>query len=140
MYVVTGHDGVVAEWVGKMLGKPFNPPFTAIGMVDARGYLRGGFVFTGWTGDAVEMSLAGSACLTRGAMAAVSEYVFGQLGCSRLEVHTRRSNRRVKRILPRVGFRLEGVSRRLYGREDGLCYAITVDDLPALRARWRIAA
>lgn len=139
MEFIFGHDATIAEWVGKAIGKPFHPPFTAFGMVDGAGRLRGGFVFTGWTGDAVEMSLAGGGCLTRSAMAAVDRYVFGQLGCSRLEIHTRKGNKRARKMIPRAGFRFEGVARRLYGREDGLCYAITTDDLPALRARWRIA-
>ena len=140
MNLVFGHDATVAEWVGKAIGKPFHPPFTAFGLVNREGHLRGGFVFTGWTGDAVEMSLAGAACLTRSAMAAVEHYVFRQLGCARLEVHTRKGNKRARKIIPKMGFKFEGVSRRLYGREDGLCFSITADDLPALRARWRIAA
>ncbi len=138
MNLLIGHDETVASWVGQINGKMFAQPFTAIGLVDGAGRLRGGFVFTGFNGDGVEMSLAGAACLSRGALQAVANYVFEQLGCVRLQLHSRRSNKRVLRQAPRLGFRFEGVSRRQYGKEDGIRYALTIDDLPAFRAKWRI--
>lgn len=138
MNIVTGHDEAVARWVSDIIGKPFHAPFTAFGLVDHAGRLRGAFVFTTYTGASVNMSLAGSACLTRGAWRAVIDYVFRQLGCVRLEVHTRRGNKLVSRTATRLGFRFEGTARRLYGDADGMCYSIVADDLPAFRARWRI--
>lgn len=146
MNVVLGHDEVVASWVGQINGKVFVQPFTAIGLVDGAGKLRGGFVFTGFNGDGVEMSLAGAACLTRSGLAVVANYVFEQLKCVRLQLHSRRSNKRVLRMVgekrpsgrPGLGFKFEGISRRFYGSEDGIRYAITIDDIPAFRARWRL--
>lgn len=132
------HDEAVANWVGQINGKTFTQPFTAIGLVDGAGRLRGGFVFTGFNGEGIEMSLAGAACLARSSIAAVASYVFEQLGCVRLQLHSRRTNKRVLRQAVRLGFKYEGVSRRMYGREDGIRYALTVDDLAAFRQRWRI--
>lgn len=142
MNLLFGHDRAVADWVAaRARGKQIGDPMTAIGLVDETGHLRGGFVFTGFNGDCIEMSAAGS-ILTHGAWQAVLQYVFGQLGCSRLQMHTRRSNKRVLRMLAptRGGFTYEGISRRFYGREDGIVYSLTVDDLPAFRRRWRLPA
>ena len=138
MNLLLGHDQAVADWVASILGKPFQAPFTAFGLVDGAGHLRGGFVFTGYTGDAIEMSVAGAGCMTRGAWRAVDEYVFRQLRCARLQVHTRKDNKRVRRLAPKLGFHHEGTARRLYGAMDGYAYSLTRDDMPAFRKRWRL--
>lgn len=138
MPLLFGHDETVAEWVGKINGKPFYPPFSAFGVVNGDGRLIGGFVFNGYNGDAIEMSVAGGASLTRTAMRAAMFYVFNQQSCSRLQIHTRRRNKLVRKFAPMIGFRFEGVSRRHYGNEDGLCYSITRDDLPKIVERWKL--
>jgi RimJ/RimL family protein N-acetyltransferase len=134
-----GHDKTVAEWVAKQAhSKAPVPPYTAFGFLDATGRLTGGCVFTGYNGDTVELSLAGRGAASRSAMAAVSSYVFAQLGCSRLQMHTRRSNHRVLRMLAkRLGVQYEGVARHYFGKnEHGVVYALTVDNLAAFRAKW----
>lgn len=138
MTLLFGHDETVAEWVSRLVGKPFHAPFTTIGVIDSAGKLRGGFVFTTYTGDSVELSLAGSACADRGAWRGVLQYVFVQLGCKRLAIHTRKSNKTVCKQAPRLGFKFEGVSRSLYGDEDGLCYSLIANDLAPFRSRWKL--
>jgi RimJ/RimL family protein N-acetyltransferase len=134
-----GHDTAVADFVGRINGKLFHEPYTAIGVTKPDGQLIGGFVFTGYTGECVEMSLAGPATISREAWRVVAEYVFGQMGCSRLQVHTRKDhNRRVKRTATRLGFHMEGTARRYYGDHDALVYSLTADQLPKFRRRWRI--
>lgn len=136
-----GHDEAIADWVSRQAkGKPFTQPYTAFGFVDREGRLTGGFVFTGYNGDSIEMSAAGRAVTTREAWRALLNYVFEQLNCSRLQMHTRRSNKRAKKHLApeRTGFVFEGISRRLYGREDGIRFSLTIDDLPAFKKRWKI--
>lgn len=139
MMLLFGHDTAVADFVGRINGKPFHEPYTAIGLTRADGQLIGGFVFTGYTGDCVEMSLAGPATISRSSWAMVADYVFRQMGCSRLQVHTRKdNNKRVKRTATRLGFHMEGTARRYYGDHDALVYSLTADQLPKFRRRWRI--
>jgi RimJ/RimL family protein N-acetyltransferase len=135
-----GHDQAVAEWVARQAGqKPFSAPFNAFGIVDDNGRLTGGFVFTGFNGHNIELSLAGRTVATRGAMAAVLSYVFAQLGCSRMQMHTRcKGAKRVRRQIAKLGMKYEGVARRFYGREDAACYALTIDDLADFKSRWRL--
>lgn len=137
-----GHDKTVADWVASQAGgKPFSGDYAAFGFVTPVGRLVGGCVFTRPNEWTVELSLAGHAAATRSAWAAILDYVFGQSGASRMQMHTRRSNKRVTRIFaPRrkLGIRYEGVARRHYGDEDGIVYALTVDDVPAFRAKWRL--
>jgi RimJ/RimL family protein N-acetyltransferase len=134
-----GHDKTVAEWVAKQAhSKAPVPPYTAFGFIDREGVLVGGCVFTGYNGDTVELSLAGRVAATRTGWAAIINYVFDQLGCSRMQMHTRRSNRRVLRMLAkRLGVQYEGVARHYFGKnEHGVVYALTVDNLAAFRAKW----
>lgn len=141
MPLLFGHDKTVAEWVARQANsKPAVAPFTAFGFVDAGGRLTGGCVFTGYNGDTVELSLAGRGAATRAALAAVVSYVFDQLACSRLQMHTKRRNKRVLKMLAgRLGVHYEGVARSYFGKnDDGVVYALTRDDLPAFRAKWRI--
>lgn len=138
MKALVGHDETVAGWVAGKIGKPFHAPYTAIGALAGDGTLRGGFVFTGYNGHSVEMSLAGDGALDRQMWRAIASYVFDQLGCSRLQVHTAASNRRVRKMAPRLGFTFEGKSRRFYGGEDAYLFSLVADDLPKFRTRWRL--
>lgn len=137
--ILLGHDQTVADWVGMKAGKPFHPPFTAIGIIDSEGTLTGGFVFTGYNGDGVELSLAGRGVASRDGWRVVLDYVFNQLKCVRMQMHTSRRNKVVCRNLHELfpkGF--EGIAKKFYGRDDGVCFALTTDDLGAFRARWRL--
>ncbi len=134
----------IAQWVYEAAHvKPSSDPYSAFGLVDAEGRIQGGFVFTGYTGDSIELSAAGRAIATRGAINALLNYVFVQLGCSRIEMNVRRSNKRVLRMFKPakdggVGVTYEGISRKLYGREDGVRFSLVSDDLRAFRMRWRL--
>lgn len=139
MRILLGHDQTVAEWVGAQVGKPFHAPFTAIGAIDGTGTLRGGFVFTDYNGSSIELSLAGAGVALWRIGPAILEYVFGQLKCSRLQVHTAAENKVVRKLAPKLGFTFEGKSRNFYGRgRDALLYSLTIDDLPSFRTRWRL--
>lgn len=136
--ILLGHDEAVAEWVAAITGKPFHPPFTAIGAVDPAGHLTGGFVFTSFNGPTIELSLAGHGVANRGLWRAILYYVFEQLKADRIQIHTAASNKAVRKLAPRLGFSFEGKSRRFYGREDAFVYSLIRDDLPSFRQRWRL--
>ncbi len=136
--ILLGQSQKVADFVARASGKPFHPPFEAIGIENAAGVITGGFVFTGYNCDGIEVSVAGRGIASRSAWRAVTAYVFDKLGCKRLQMHTRRSNKTVRTILPRFGMTFEGIARRFYGDEDGIVFSLTADDLSAFRARWRL--
>lgn len=136
--ILLGEDKAVAEFVGSKLGKPFDLIHTTMGILNG-GRIVGGYVFTGYNGSSIEMSLAGKVAF-RSSWAAVLDYVFDQLKCSRLQIHTRKDNTRVQKLAPRLGFKYEGTMRRFYGDASALCYSLTVDDLPAFRQQWKLRA
>lgn len=145
MNLLFGHDKTVAEWVARQAhSKPPVAPYTAFGFVDSRGTLTGGCVFTGYNGDTVELSLAGRSAATRSGWAAITSYVFDQLGCSRLQMHTNRRNKHTLRMLAPaagqggLGVHYEGVARSFFGKDDAIVYSLVKRDLPAFKAKWKL--
>jgi RimJ/RimL family protein N-acetyltransferase len=135
--ILLGHDETVANWVASFTGKPFHAPYTAFGTIH-EGRITGGFVFTGFNGTSIELSLAGHGVTHRGLWRAILHYVFDQLKADRIQIHTATSNMTVRKLAPRLGFAFEGKSRRYYGREDAFVYSLVRDDLPSFRQRWRL--
>ena len=136
--ILLGYDEAVANWVGSITGKPFHTVDSTIGWVTPEGRLTGGFVFTGFNGSSIELSLAGHGVTHRGLWRAILSYVFDQLKADRIQIHTATSNVTVRKLAPRLGFAFEGKSRRYYGQEDAFVYSLVRDDLPSFRKRWML--
>ncbi len=90
----------------------------AIGLVDKHGMVVGGILFQGWNGPNVEMSYYGEQTLTPGVVRSIANFVIATFNPSRGTVNTRKRNKRLIRALLKMGFKLEGVSRRYYGDKD----------------------
>lgn len=105
----------VAEFVARGLGAPVVPPYTAFGVESAAGNMVAGAVFNQHTGANIEVSVYAPGALRRGFIRAIMHYAFVQLGCCRLTARTRRGNRAMRTILPKMGFGYEGTMRRFYG-------------------------
>lgn len=138
MTLLFGHDKTVSEWVSVKVKKQFHEPFTSIGVLNREGTLTGGFIFNDFTGNSIEMSIAGKGVFSRGVWKAVINYVFDQLKCSRLQMRTHRKNSLVKKLAPRLGFVCEGKARNFYGKEDAFVYSLVESDLDTFRSRWRL--
>jgi RimJ/RimL family protein N-acetyltransferase len=122
-----GCDAKVAEWAGKQLNTPFVPPFVAIGVVDDLNAIVGAVIFNDYTGCNIEFTAVGRHAWTREIMQAIYAYPFHQLGVLRVTARTQRSNARVRRILPKLGFVFEGVQKKFYGKtraDDALVFAL----------------
>lgn len=124
MMVLRNEDQIVTAYVAGQTGDQYSDVMRTLGILSSEGRLTGGFVLTNYTGTGIELSLAGNGCVTRFAWQAVGDTVFGELGCQRLSVTTRRTNKRVRKMAPRFGFKFEGIARRFYGSEDGLVFSL----------------
>lgn len=118
----------VAAFLAEEIGEVFTPPISTIGAVDVKGRLIAGVAFTNFTGYGIEMTLAGRYCLSRTMRQAICDLVFGYLGCRRLAIVTPRTNRRVRRLAPKLGFIFEGRARAYYGKTDGLGYSLLSEE------------
>lgn len=123
-----GCDDAVAEWVSQRIKSKVHKPYVAVGVV-RDGKLCGGVVLNGWLGpDAnVDITIASERGFSRGAIREIYDLAFGQLKASRITAHTKRSNKAMQRLLPRLGFKFEGMARRYFGAkraDDALIFAL----------------
>lgn len=101
-------------------------PRALLAVVDALDCIRGAYVIT-WHNDcAAELHVFGTA--TPDTTKALFLYVFLDLQVHRLQIHTARHNKRIKRAAPKFGFKYECVARDYYGPgEDAIQFAMTPD-------------
>jgi hypothetical protein len=125
--VVLGCDALVADYIGKGLGVEFQPPFTAIGFTRDEKELCFGALYNCWNGSNIEVTVYGPQAVDRAIIRAVLAYPFRQLNASRLTARTKRSNRTMQKLLPRLGFAFEGTQKRFFGpnrEDDALLFAM----------------
>lgn len=128
--IVAGLREDVGLWMLQQLPDVLDLPggYEAIGV--ARGdRLVGGCLFSDfkpWPGGGdIQIWAAGHGWLSRRIIKAMLGYPFGQLGCHRVTAITAKKNRRARRLLEALGFRLEGVARQGLGlRKDACIYAM----------------
>ena len=113
--LVFGQDELVANWVSAKTRALIAPPYVAIGATRDGKTLCTGAVFNCWNGHNIDISLASENGITRGAIRAIYSYAFDQIRAGRVSAKTRRSNKTMRNMLPRFGFRFEGVSQRYFG-------------------------
>jgi RimJ/RimL family protein N-acetyltransferase len=131
MDIVLDRRKEVAAFVGAALDcGQFIEPYQSIGFA-RDGRLIGGQVYEGMTAANIHVHIAGHASLLRGSLRVLWNYVFQQLGCLRLTAIVRADHPRMPRILPRLGFRREGVLRRYFTECDALVFGLLADEAPA---------
>jgi len=135
MRVMIDQHDLVVPYVSDATGHQYTRVCGSIGIVSDSGRLMGGILLTDYTGHGVDMTIAGRGCLNSDVWFIVGECVFGKLGCERLSITTARSNKMVRRLAPKVGFRYEGIARRYYGTEDGIVFSMIRTD-PAVSTHW----
>lgn len=81
--------------------------------IERDGEVIGGVIFSGFTGNDVSVTVAGTG-FTRGFISAVGEYVFGKLGCLRMSITTEQPH--VISIAHRLAAQTEGTKRNHFGK------------------------
>jgi hypothetical protein len=104
-------DERVALFVSEHLGSTIIPPYTSIG-VERGGEIVTGVVFNHFEAADIHMTVAGN-CWTKGLLADIGEYVFGQLKCLRITAVTEQPH--VVRLAERCGGQVEGLMRNHFG-------------------------
>jgi len=125
--MVVGSDDTVAAYIAGATGDQMHQAFRTIGVYDNAG-LIGGYAVDHWTGFGAEVSGAGRGIMLRAVRQALGDLVYGYLGCRRMGITVRKSNKTMRRLAPRLGFVYEGTLRRYYGSEDGLVYSLLAEE------------
>lgn len=135
MQLVFSQDALIASFLERNLGVTIHPPFTSLGFADDAGHLLGAAMFNGYNSHNIELTVFGPGAVSRGSIRAIFSYAFDQLGVIRMTARTRRSNKLVCRLLPRLGFTYEATMKNYFGPtkgDDAIIYRITRQDA----AKW----
>lgn len=119
MKLVFDRPELVAQWVYSQLGTSIPAAYAAFGATRDGVNLCAGAVFTDYTGSNIEVTLVAPGAFNRTLIAAVCRYAFVQMRVTRLSAKTKRSNKRMRQIMPRMGWKFEGISERYFGPTRG---------------------
>lgn len=119
----------VAAFVAERTGFVFRTPHVALGFSTRDGVIRAGIIFQNWSGNDIELTVAGDE-IPRSLLKAAFEYVTHGLKANRATFRTRSDNRAARAAMRRLGARQEGRQRLFYGDCDALLYGILKDEFP----------
>lgn len=126
MRILTGQDAFVAQWASNQVGRQFQQPFVAFGVIDDKNALRGAVIWhEHYRQGNIEMTVVGRGCWRKGIIQHCFRYAFSQ--CSRITARTRRGNVIARRLLPKLGFAFEFTQKRFFGpnrEDDGLVFVL----------------
>lgn len=130
--LIYGHKDKIREWVCNelKLEKFGGDNYEAIGIMDDE-ELIGGFIYHHYVGHMVDISLAtiSKKWCTRRILREIFKYPFETCGVIRFQAQCKRSNKPMKKLFKRLGFKLEGVLRKAYrGTDDVFCYSMMKDE------------
>lgn len=129
-----GIDQIVADWVAGQLDIPSLGPSAGIG-VTLKDELIAGVAFNNCHRYADRVTLEASIAATnpkwatRAVLRDFFSYPFVQMRATRLGVSCRKSNKHARKFVTRLGFRMEGVARRLWdGKHDAVVYSMLPEE------------
>jgi RimJ/RimL family protein N-acetyltransferase len=128
--LVFGEDELLAEWLGRQLGLRFSPPYVCIGVV-RDDQLVAVALYNNYEPPNIQMTFATTTprWATRQMIGRLLAYPFRELGCLRVSVVTRDTNRPTRAFLCRLGFRQEGFHPSMFGEnDDGVSYGLMRND------------
>ena len=119
MRLVLGQDEAVGLFAAQKLGIPIIPPYTSMGIVDDADELVGAIIYNSYNKYDIEISFYGPGAMHRRFIRAAFAYPFEQLNVLRLTAKTKRSNKTMCKLLPRLGFVFEATLKNHFGPTRG---------------------
>ncbi len=122
----------IRDWVSRELGqeKLGGDKFAALGIM-SDGELIGGAIYHQFTGNMIEISLASisPAWCSRKTLKAIFSYPFEQMGVTRMNAFCDKKNKKIRKIMERIGFKQEGCLRKaLPNSHDAIVYGMLRDE------------
>lgn len=129
MIVADGANAGLLAWVSDHLGTDFTRVFMTLAVVEAD-ELRGVAVLHNWSKCDIELTYYGPRTLSPSMVRALTEAAV-RAGVQRMTVRIHRRDKRMGRGLQALGFRWEGIQRRMYGptkADDAILYGQIISE------------
>lgn len=126
----------IGKWFCEQTEKDLSTSYSAIGYFDAHSNLVGCAIFVDFNHFNIEVHFLGRKLLTKDKIKHIIHYVFNQLKCARLTIKITRSDKKIGKILEKIGFSYEGTLKHYYGltrQEDALVFGMLKNSVPS---RW----
>lgn len=131
MIVVDGSE--IGEYVGKRLGIKISEPYTAFGFMTDDKKPLSAFVFNEYNGSNIEVTaVSDPGGIPRSVLRYLAKYVFGKCDCRRLTMRTKKQNKAMLKLAPRVGFKYECVAKHFFGDDDAVVFRMLKEECPWL--------
>jgi RimJ/RimL family protein N-acetyltransferase len=131
MRLALGNDEAVGKWLSEKLGVPIHPPFVTMSILDDNDHIHGAMLFNNYNGFNIEVTIYGKGVWNRRFIKATISYAFDQLKVLRLTGRTKRSNKEMCSLFPRLGFEFEFPMKHYFGPskgDDALIFRMTRDN------------
>lgn len=130
--LVFGHDATCLQWLQQRYGDVGRAPQYVLGIVDPQGVLHGALPLwreNAWTW---EIGVYSEGVISSRVTRQFFRIMFEDLAADRLQMKTERTNKRMRKLAPKIGWVFEGVAKNYYGHgADALMFAMTPD-----KCRW----
>lgn len=138
---ICGYDAEIGSWVAERLpdiraASDFGP-YTSLGVV-RDGRIVAGVVFYDYRKTDMMLAVAADdpGWMTRGILRAIFDYPFRQMNCQRVSAVIDRRNKRARKLVEGIGFRMEGVLRSaLRHNRDAILYGLLNDECKWIEPR-----
>ena len=135
MKVLLGHDRLVANYVNEKIGIDVTggTPYVGLAITDEVNNFAAGLVVSNFNGISCEVSMASESATwaRKGILKYIANYIFIKNQCIRcqLVIRKHRSTWRVRKLVQKLGFTLEGTLKRAYdGRDDALIFGLLAEN------------
>ena len=116
--LIFGQDNVVAAWAFSTFKIFPTRVDRAVGIVETDGTLIGAFLLENFNGYNIELSYYGPWTTTPGIVRSIARMALHEFDPARATVITSKRNKRLIKALLKFGWRVEGIQRCFYGKQD----------------------
>lgn len=126
----------LVKWAEDRIGQPIRGERNAVAVI-RDGQIAAVTVYFNYSGGNVEVAFASSnpRWATRSMIATLTGLPF-ERGCRRITAISRKSNKRVHKLLEGIGFKREGLHKDLFPDEHGVSFGMTKRWF--LRSKWNV--
>ena len=116
---------LVAEWYKEKTGSEITPPYALAAILDQEYNIQGVVWYYDYQPQGnVDIHIYTPGCFTRNVIRVVYSIAFNGLGCTRITAKVARSNKKLLKLMPRLGFVYEFTQKRYFKDEDAIVHVL----------------